>query len=423
MTVSANTAKNVATPVAQHEWRDGWKLVLAASFGFSFFSIMMAATGLFMEPLGKEFGWSRTVLSSGPSIATIMTAILGPFFGVLIDRYGSRKLALPGIIATIASVCTFGLVNGEQWQWITLWFIFGLVSVTIKSTIWTAAVVGVFEKSRGLALGLTLSGTAVAQAVIPPLGNYLITEFGWRLAFVWLGLGWGGITFLLVWLFLFDVHSRKAKMVAITNIEAEGAVDLKGLTVKQAVRDRALWQLAFSNFIVMTMTMGLTIHLFPILTEAGISREKAALLTAISGVAAIVGKLVTGYLLDRYRPNWVGGLTLAAAAGAFALLIDDISSPTLIVVALIINGYAAGTKTHITGFLTAGYSGMKNFGAIYGFMSALMALASGVGPLLAGYAYDSSGGYGPFLILGAIGCLIGGLLVITLPKAPSWTEA
>ena len=423
MTVSANTAKNVATPVAQHEWRDGWKLVLAASFGFSFFSIMMAATGLFMEPLGKEFGWSRTLLSSGPSIATIMTAILGPFFGVLIDRYGSRKLALPGIIATIASVCTFGLVNGEQWQWITLWFIFGLVSVTIKSTIWTAAVVGVFEKSRGLALGLTLSGTAVAQAVIPPLGNYLITEFGWRLAFVWLGLGWGGITFLLVWLFLFDVHSRKAKMVAITNIEAEGAVDLKGLTVKQAVRDRALWQLAFSNFIVMTMTMGLTIHLFPILTEAGISREKAALLTAFSGVAAIVGKLVTGYLLDRYRPNWVGGLTLAAAAGAFALLIDDISSPTLIVVALIINGYAAGTKTHITGFLTAGYSGMKNFGAIYGFMSALMALASGVGPLLAGYAYDSSGGYGPFLILGAIGCLIGGLLVITLPKAPSWTEA
>lgn len=422
MTVSARTTQNAATHMAQHEWRDGWKLVLAASFGFSFFSIMMAATGLFMEPLGKEFGWSRTLLSSGPSIATIMTAILGPFFGVLIDRFGSRKLALPGIIVTIASVCTFGLVNGEQWQWITLWFIFGIVSVTIKSTIWTAAVVGVFEKSRGLALGLTLSGTAVAQAVIPPLGNYLITEFGWRLAFVWLGLGWGGITFLLVWLFLFDVHSRKAKMVAITDTgaEAEAVVELKGLTVQQAVRDRALWQLAFSNFIVMTMTMGLTIHLFPILTEAGISREKAAMLTAISGIAAIIGKLVTGYLLDRYRPNWVGGLTLAAAAGAFALLIDDISSPTLIVVALIINGYAAGTKTHITGFLTAGYSGMKNFGAIYGFMSALMALASGVGPLLAGYAYDSSGGYGPFLILGAIGCLIGGLLVITMPKAPSW---
>jgi predicted MFS family arabinose efflux permease len=387
--------------------------------------VEIGAGGIFwLFVLLDHDGGNRSVHgSSGPSIATIMTAILGPFFGVLIDRYGSRKLALPGIIATIASVCTFGLVNGEQWQWITLWFIFGLVSVTIKSTIWTAAVVGVFEKSRGLALGLTLSGTAVAQAVIPPLGNYLITEFGWRLAFVWLGLGWGGITFLLVWLFLFDVHSRKAKMVAVTDTEAEAAVELRGLTVKLAVRDRALWQLAFSNFIVMTMTMCLTIHLFPILTEAGISREKAALLTAISGVAAIVGKLVTGYLLDRYRPNWVGGLTLAAAAGAFALLIDDISSPTLIVVALIINGYAAGTKTHITGFLTAGYSGMKNFGAIYGFMSALMALASGVGPLLAGYAYDSSGGYGPFLILGAIGCLIGGLLVITLPKAPSWTEA
>ena len=63
--------------------------MLAASLGFSFFSVMLASTGLFMGPLGEEFGWSRTLLSSGPSIATFSTAVLGPFFGMLVDRFGT----------------------------------------------------------------------------------------------------------------------------------------------------------------------------------------------------------------------------------------------------------------------------------------------------------------------------------------------
>lgn len=405
--------------ILQAEWREGWLLVLAASFGFSFFSVMMAATGLFMQPLGEEFGWSRTLLSSGPSIATIMTAILGPFFGALIDRFGSRRLALPGIILTIASISAFSLLTGEVWQWIALWFVFGLVSVSIKSTIWTAAVVGAFERSRGLALGLTLSGTAVAQSVVPPLGNLLINDFGWRTAFAALGIGWGGVTFLLAWAFL---HEKRRNPSSSEKGSSEEHRSSSGLSVGEATRDRALWQLAFSNFLIMALTMGLAIHLFPILTEAGISRDNAALLTASAGLAGIVGKLVTGYLLDHFRPNLVGGLTLGAAAGGFALLIDDITSPTLIVIALLINGYAAGTKTHITGYLTAGYAGMRSFGAIYGFMSALMSLASGLGPLLAGFTYDRSGGYGPFLVSGAIGCLIGGLLMVLMPPVRKWAE-
>ena len=411
---------------AKQEWRSNWTLVLAASLGFSFFSVMLAGTGLFMGPLGKEFGWSRTLLSSGASIATFVTALLGPFFGMLIDRYGTRRLVLPGLVLTMISICAFSLVNGSQAQWLTLWVVFGVVSVTIKSTAWTTAVVGVFEKSRGLALGLTLAGTAVAASVVPPLGNFLITEFGWRAAFVWLSLGWGGVTLLACILFLYDAHDRaagkrKADMRAgLTPAVEASAVILPGLSAREAWRDSALWRLAISNFVVMLLTIGLAIHLFPILTEAGVSRTNAAWLTSLAGIAGIVGKLVTGVLLDRFRPNWVGGITLGAAALAFALLLDGIRSPTLIVIALLINGYAAGTKTHITGFLTAGYAGMKNFGAVYGVMSSLMALASGLGPLLAGLTYDLSGGYGLFLVAGTVGCALSGLLIISMPAYPNW---
>jgi MFS family permease len=125
-------------------------------------------------------------------------------------------------------------------------------------------------------------------------------------------------------------------------------------------------------------------------------------------------------LLDRYQPNWVGGLTLGAAALAFVLLMEGVSSPAAIVVALLVNGYAAGTKTHITGYLAASYGGMKNFGAIYGTMSSLMALAAGVGPALAAWIFDSTGSYQLFLLAGTIGCALGGLIIISMPAYPEF---
>lgn len=414
--------KNI--PTAAEEWKSGWTLVLAASLGFSFFSLMLATTGLFMGPLTDEFGWSRTLLSAGPSIATVVMALLGPLFGMLVDRFGTRRLALPGLVLTMLSIAAFSLTNGSQAQWLALWVVFGVTSVSIKSTAWTTAVVGVFEKSRGMALALTLAGTAVAATVVPPLGNFFITAFGWRAAFVWLSFGWGGVALLVCLLFFFDIHDRERKAARKLGPKAPRevptVVDRPGLTVQEAWRDSALWRLAISNFMVMLLTMGLAIHLFPILTEAGVSRANAAWLSSLGGIAGIIGKLMTGFLLDRYRPNWVGGITLGAAALAFALLMDGIRSPVLIVVALLVNGYAAGAKTHITGFLTAGYGGMKNFGLIYSVMSSLLALASGLGPMVAGAVYDFSGGYGPFLLAGTVGCALGGLLIISMPSYPVW---
>lgn len=407
---------NTGAMTAAQEWRRGWTVVFAASLGFSFFSVMLSGAGIFMEPLGKDFGWSRTILSAGPSIATTTTAVLSPFAGVLIDRWGARRLALPGLVLTIASCAAFGLANGSTAQWMALWLCFGLTSTLIKSTVWNAAVVGLFDKGRGLALGLTLAGTAVSQVIVPPLGNALIGMFGWRLAYFWLAAGWGGLTLLVCAFLFFDLRDlgRRGRTIAIE------AGALAGLSVQQAWRSSALWRLALSTFLIMVVTTGLSIHLFEILREAGIGRAQAALLTGITGIAGIVGKLATGALLDRYRPNWVGGLTMAVTALAFFSLMQGLRSPAMIMLAMVVNGYAAGTKMQITGFLVAGYGGMRNFGKIYGMFSTVLAAASGLGPLMGGVMYDRSGGYQSFLLVGGACCLVGGALIASLPRTPRW---
>jgi predicted MFS family arabinose efflux permease len=408
---------------AAQEWKSNWTLVLASAMGFCFFSVMLGTVSLFMQPVSEEFGWGRTLFASGVSIATFTTAILSPFLGIIVDKWGARRLALPGVALTIVSMTAFGLTNGTVWMWIALWLFFGVASACIKSTVWTVAVLGVFNKSRGLALAFVMSGTALSQIFVPPLGNWLILEFGWRAAYVWLGLIWGIPTFLLAYFFFFDLHDVAArKRAKQQKEEAAAPVELSGLTVPQAARDWALWRVGISNFVVMILTQGLLAHLMPILTDAGVTRTTAAFLMSLSGIAGIAGKLLTGVLLDRFRPNWIGGLTLGAAAITFALLTEGLSSPAAIVIALMVNGYAAGTKTQITGFLTASYGGMKSFGVVYGVMAACMAAAAGLGPLVAGAVYDLTGGYELFLIAGAIGCALGGVLIISLPKYPKWEK-
>jgi predicted MFS family arabinose efflux permease len=410
----------VETPLTPgQEWKRGWTLVLAAAAGFSFMSVITSGMGAFFGPLAEEFGWNRTTLSLGMAIGGIINILLSPFMGAVIDRLGPRRMALPGLVLLMLATAGFGLANGSVMQWNGLWLFYGLAQLTVMMSVWTAAVAGAFTAGRGLAMGMTLTGAAVAQTLMPVLATTLIADFGWRLAFAFVGFGWGGVALVLCLLFF-----RNPKVS--TSAAREAAHDtsrLDGLTISQAWRDRALWSIAISTFLVMALTSGLFIHQIPILTDAGVSREHAAWLAALGGVAGIAGKLLTGGMMDRYNPNWVGGITLGITAVAFAFLIDGVRSEPFIVVAILVNGYAAGTKLQICSYLTARYAGLRNYGSIFGFMVSMIAIGAASGPIIAGRAYDLTGGYTPFLLLGAIGCFVGGVLIISLPRRPRWEKA
>ena len=402
------------------EWRHGWPVVLTSAIGISFLSVVMGSMGTFIEPLSKEFGWSRSTLTMGMMIAGLFVLLLSPYVGSLVDRHGPRRLALPGVMLMIVSTASFGLANGSLWQWSALWVLQGFAHIAMMMSIWTGAVARTFDQGRGLALGLALAGSAVGQTIIPSLSTWLIDTVGWRQAYLALGLGWGAITFPLCWLFLRDNMTAASKTTRDT--ESAPARELTGLTIAQAWRDRGLWSIAIATLLVMLLTMALAIHQIPLMTEAGLSRSSAAALAGMAGIASFAGNVVTGHLLDRYRANWVGGITLGILALAFALLLDGIRTPTLLFVAMLISGYSAGTKLQICGYMTSRYGGLRNFGAIFGLMGSLIAIGGALGPFLGGVMYDMTGNYTFFVIVGMIGCGIAGLLILSLPRYPVWIE-
>ena len=412
-----------ARELSASEWKASWTLVLASFVGFLFHSMPVSAMSAYIAPIEAEFGWSRTFISFGITVGSAVSALLMPVVGAMADRFGSRRVVLPGLILAAASWALLALMTGEQWQWHALFFFHAIFNVMIGAVLWTTAVAGTFKSSQGMALGLTLAGATGAHTIVPPLTVALIDGFGWRTATVIMAAGLGLVAYVLCHLFFYDRRDRvrvKAQTGSAQNL-ADSA-DLPGLSLGEAARDAALWRIGISILIIIALTIGFLVHQIEILGSVGVSRATAAWLAGLSGMMGIVGKVVTGWLLDRYRGDMVGGVTMGAAGLAFALLLAGGGSAALIVLAMLVNGYTAGAKLQVASYLTVRYAGLANFGKIYGFISALVAAGAAAGPLIAGASYDMTGSYVQFLTAAAVGLGISALLLISLPRYPDWEK-
>lgn len=411
--------KDVA-PTPNAEWRNHGPLVLAATLGYAFHMLATYSTGLFIEPLGEEFGWNRTQVAMGLTLGGFLSIPMSPVIGAAVDRWGSRRIAIIGSICFALAFSAFGLANGSTTQWLALWSMFAVAALLVQSTVWTAAVSRAFTRSRGLALGLTICGGALAQIAVPPMTYWLIEHFGWRVAYASMGLGWGAVVLVLTVLFLFDAHDGQRQDVHSASDSAASAVPLPGLTVAQALRSIPLWRIAAASVLTMSFGMAAIVHQVPILVEAGVTRANAALLASLSGVAGIAGKIVTGYLMDRRKAGLIGGLTLAVSAIGFLLLLETFRTPPFIVVAMMIIGYSTGAKLQISAYLVGRYGGIRNFGKIFGVVVALIGLSSASSAVVGGMVYDAYGSYSPLLIVGIPGSIVSGLLIIGLGAYPRW---
>ena len=402
--------------VAMAEWRRNWPMVIAAMVGFSLSTISFYTLGLFVEPLGREFGWSRAQISSGLPIYSMLLVPLAPLVGAAVDKWGSRRFALFGTLVVGIAFASFGLTNGSFAMWWAQWAIFTIASLGVHTAIFTTAVASRFENGRGLALAATLCGSSLAQVFAPVVTNQLIATFGWRWAYAYLGLGWGGLAFFLVLLFFHDRRSLVAKAMGT----AEVLVQQGGLGVVEALRSLRLWRIALTELLTSTLVMSLVVHFVPMLTDKGVDRSVAAAAAGTVGILAIGGKLLTGFLLDRSQSSWIPTLSLWVPAIACVLLLQKGSVTATFFVAAGLFGYALGSYIQTVSYLASRYAGLRNFGKIFGLMASLMALGSGMGPVLAGRFFDVTGSYDLWLKICIALSIVAGLLVYRLGPYPAW---
>jgi len=411
---------------ALEEWKAHWPLVVSGMIGFSFFTVVTYALGTFTEPLEQEFGWPRAQIYLGLTIFGFVQMAGGPPMGAVLDRIGTRRMAIIGLVTSGLTFAAFSLADGTTPQWIGLWLAFAICALMIKSTVWSAGTSSVFATSRGLALAAVLSGSAIGQALSPIIANWLIENHGWRGAFRWLGFGWAGFGAVLVALMFYDAKAlarrhRKAGATAAANGEAAAAAaPLPGLTVREAMRDSRMIRIGIANLLMSSISGGVSAHLVPLIAETGITKDTAVQMAATAGLAGLVGKFLTGWLLDRYQGSFVPFFSFAIASLGHFLLLNTLGTPSALTAGAMILGYSSGAGLQATTYLVSRYAGLRKFGTIFGTIASMMLAGTAIGPLVAGQVHDVTGAYTALLMLATPTMLVCALMFVGLGPYPDF---
>lgn len=407
---------------AAQEWRANWTIVLAAMAGISFASIPHATIGFFLDPLREEFGWSASGITFGLTIFSVVTLLFTAFAGAIVDRYGARWVGVTGIALCGLAFAAFAFNTGAVWLWLLCWTVYSFCQLGIRSTVWNSAVSSIFFTSRGLALALVLSGLALTQVIAPPIARYLIDEHGWRTAYAAIGLGWGGLGFILVLLFFYDARSRKREPAGNAGESPAPTVRPGGLTLTQALKDFRIVRVTLAIFLASTTGAAVTVFLVPMVTAAGITRAEAALIASLFGGSAFAGKLIAGWLMDRFTATLIPFGAFALPTLGYLLLWQSPGSLTAVSAAALINGFGSGASLPIMTYLITRYAGVRHFGKIFGIVSSLLGLAGGLGPWFAGIVFDATGSYAALMLVGAIVAMLCGLAALGLGPYPSYPD-
>lgn len=398
----------------------GWWNVFASFVGLalSYAMFTVFAFGTFVTPLQAEFGWQRGPMSFALTIANIAVVIASPLLGGLVDRVGVRRVMVISVAAMGLCVSSMSLLTGDIRHYYLMHLLIPLLGAGTLPLAYSRIIVLWFERRRGLALGIALSGFGVGATLIPTLAQWMIELWGWRQAY----LVFGGLIFCIsLPLSGFLIREKPADMglypdgaqPAPDSCPAPAAAQpLAGLSFWRAARVGTFWYIAVSFLLVGVGITSILGHLVPLLIGRGVEPVMASVCMSLLGFGLIFGRLLSGLLLDHYFAPYVAALFLVGLLAGIVILALDSSGPEVFLAAFLV-GLATGSEISEIAYIVSRYFGVRAFGLIYGFMFAAFQLGAAVGAYAMGAYYDLAGNY-----LGALwaaaGLVFFGIVLILL---------
>jgi MFS transporter, OFA family, oxalate/formate antiporter len=395
------------------EFRRGGPVLFAAAVGTAFGAspIPFNSIGPFTRPLAEEFGWGRGDVQLALFWFTAAVVLTVPFVGGLADRVGVRRVAIGALALFGLCFAALAFTPASLLAFYLLWALMGALGGGSTPVTWTRAVNAWFMHNRGLALALTLMGTGLTAAVLPSLATWLIVQYGWRTAFVGIALLPLAVALPVAWWLFREPTAADATPVVTV-------ASRRGVAVATALRDYRFWVIAGSIFCVAVGVGGSVTNFQPLLMDRGFEPQAAARYAGAIGVSVIAGRLLAGYLIDRYWAPAVTFPMLALPALACFLLAQPQVTPAAALLSATLIGLAAGAETDLVAYLTARYFGLAHYGRLYGLQYAFFGFASGASPFLFGRVFDVTGSYQPILYVAAVLFVAGALLLLTLGRYP-----
>lgn len=400
---------------ARSEFRLGAKPLAAALIGVACGAspLPFNVLPLVMGPISAEFHWDFAATSAGVTVFGIIAALLAPFYGGLSDRFGVRPVVLWSLLAFAAVFASFYFLPASKTGYLLFWAVLGAIGIGSTPVTWSRAISLWFNRHRGLALGIMLLGTSLAAMVVPQIAQAAISRGGWRMAFPVVALLplLIAIPIALLWFREPRADERPAGIADTT-----GAIF--GINLRDAVRGHRFWILFTSILLTAFAYGGAHIHIAQIVGLHGFSAEVAASVLGVVAVGILVGRLLVGFLFDRFWAPGVAFPALLLPAIACWLLMGTDAGMSHVIVGGFLLGFAAGTESDVIAYLAAKYFGMAHYGRIYGVLYMPFAIGSAISPIIYGMVRDRTGGYDPMLIAAMVMFAAGGALLPLLGRYP-----
>ncbi|RME34633.1 MAG: MFS transporter [Gammaproteobacteria bacterium] len=377
----------------------GWWNVLVAFNGMalSYAMFTVFTFGTFVRPLEQEFGWARGEISFALTMTNFAVVIASPSIGSLLDRFGVRAVLIPSTLLMGLAVASMSLLSGELLHFYAMYLLIPLLGAGTLPQSYSRVIINWFHRRRGIALGLALSGFGVGAALVPVCAQYLIEHIGWRFAYLAFGAAVLGISLPLA-LFLMRESPREMGLEP-DGVPSAGQGEApdppqpdSGLSIREAAGTTSFW-LIFGSFLLVGVAItGILAHLVPMLIGRGVAPEVAARCMSLLGIGLICGRVISGYLMDRYFAPYVTAFFLTFLFGGAVILALGLGGAAPFLAALMV-GLATGSEISEIAYLCSRYFGPRAFCLIYGTMFAAFQIGSAFGPPLMGYYYDGAGNY------------------------------
>ena len=401
------------------EFRRGWRVVLLGLFGIctSITAALLYAFGTLVIPLEQAFGWSRGDLQASISFLFAGVAISTQMVGWLYRRYGLRRVAIVSIMLQIVGYFAITQIQGAiAWLYLAFFSMPIVCAGTIAIT-WTQLVNLWFERNRGLALAVILCGTGLMAMILPPLLSRLIGAYGWQAGFIALGAMPLLFTLPLALMWL----RMPVEVAAADPLTAQPQPSLSGMSFRQALRSGKYWGFNIALILSVSLTVGMVTNIVPMLQSKGLSAQQASQIFSTFGISIIGGRLLVGYLLDRYSPSLVAAVSLALPAlGCAIFFFGGSQHVPLLMLATLCIGASAGAEFDLAAFLMARYFGLKDYARIFGLHLCLITIVSGLVPMLFGYLFDVYGSYSAVLVSCFFCAIIGPIILLWLRMEPAF---
>ena len=369
--------------------------------------IVLFTFGVFVGPITSEFGWPRATLAMGVVAAHTMGAILLPFVGGLIDRFGARFITLTAVLSFCVVLAGLSFLPDRPWMFVAGYALLGICGAGHSPLPYTRAVSTWFKRKRGFAFGVTLSGVGIGTALMPQIGRALVGSVGWRGAYLGLACAVLVVAAPAV-MFLVRDRDHDPTMAGAPSEELAS-----GASLAEAMRTFRFWSIAIALLLVAVAVNGTLAHVVPMLTDRGISAQAATAALSATGVALILGRLISGYCLDRFYAPYVSAIFFFVPLSGVALLATGSTGLPALAAAVLL-GIGIGAEVDIMAYLTGRYFGLKHFGAIYGILLALFTFGSGFGPWIIAVSYDHLHAYTVALTAAGVALLVAAGLVVRL---------